>query len=196
MQTQTFDEITRLLASSSSRRKLLRGMVGGTMAAVGLRVGAGAAQGPKQDICHYDADTGTYHHINVSQNALDAHLAHGDLVACDGNYELDFSSCTCVCGISDADCESGTEFNAATCACDPVPTNPCTELEFGAQCGSASTQRCAFSVEASGLVCIDTVSEGSSPADNGCQSDADCDTAGEVCVDDGDFQNHCHGLVS
>lgn len=195
MQTQTFDEITRSFASRSSRRKLLRGMVGGTIAAIGLRAGA-SARAEKVDICHYDADTGTYHHINVSVNALDAHLSHGDLVACDENLELDFSSCTCVCGITAADCETGTTFNDATCACDPAPTNACTGLEFGEQCGSASTQFCAFSVEASELVCIDSVSAGSSPDDNGCQSDAECDTAGEVCVDDGNPQNHCHGLVT
>ena len=32
----------------------------------------------KVDICHYDKDTGEYFTINVSENALEAHLAHGD----------------------------------------------------------------------------------------------------------------------
>ena len=34
----------------------------------------------KVDICHYDEDTGEWHTINVSENALEAHLAHGDII--------------------------------------------------------------------------------------------------------------------
>lgn len=32
----------------------------------------------KVDICHYDADTDTWKTLNISENAVDAHLAHGD----------------------------------------------------------------------------------------------------------------------
>jgi hypothetical protein len=32
----------------------------------------------KIEICHYDKDSGEYFTINVSENALEAHLAHGD----------------------------------------------------------------------------------------------------------------------
>ena len=40
----------------------------------------------KVDICHLDSDTGEYHTINVSVNALDAHLAHGDILGdCNDN---------------------------------------------------------------------------------------------------------------
>ena len=40
----------------------------------------------KVDICHLDQDTGEYHTINVSMNALDAHLAHGDILGdCNDN---------------------------------------------------------------------------------------------------------------
>ena len=39
----------------------------------------------KVDICHYDEDTGEWHTINVSENALEAHLAHGDIIGdCSG----------------------------------------------------------------------------------------------------------------
>jgi len=34
--------------------------------------------GKKVNICHYDADMDTWKTINVSTNAVDAHLAHGD----------------------------------------------------------------------------------------------------------------------
>ncbi len=40
----------------------------------------------KVDICHYDEDTGEYHTINVSENAVEAHLAHGDILGdCNDN---------------------------------------------------------------------------------------------------------------
>jgi hypothetical protein len=39
-----------------------------------LSVGAG---GIKVDVCHYEGN-GTYHMINISENAFDTHVAHGD----------------------------------------------------------------------------------------------------------------------
>jgi Putative metal-binding motif len=39
----------------------------------------------KVDLCHYDADNGTWHVINVSQNAVPAHLAHGDVILVDAD---------------------------------------------------------------------------------------------------------------
>lgn len=36
------------------------------------------AQAQKTDVCHFDADSGTYHLINVSNNAVEAHVNHGD----------------------------------------------------------------------------------------------------------------------
>jgi len=44
-------------------------------------LGAGQVEArkmPKVGICHFDADTGLFHLINVSMNAQAAHLAHGD----------------------------------------------------------------------------------------------------------------------
>lgn len=37
-----------------------------------------AAPMPKVDVCHLDADSGMFSLISVSQNALDAHMRHGD----------------------------------------------------------------------------------------------------------------------
>jgi hypothetical protein len=39
---------------------------------------ASAAPAPKVDVCHYDADAGTFHKINISENAFQKHLDHGD----------------------------------------------------------------------------------------------------------------------
>lgn len=39
---------------------------------------AAAKKAPKVDVCHFDGDTGAFRVINVSGNALPAHIAHGD----------------------------------------------------------------------------------------------------------------------
>lgn len=39
---------------------------------------AGAAPADKIDVCHYDADTDLFEPINISGNAFDKHMAHGD----------------------------------------------------------------------------------------------------------------------
>ena len=53
---------------------ILTGVLLFTFSLIGVSV---AAPAPKVDVCHLD-DEGYYHQINVSQNALAAHLAHGD----------------------------------------------------------------------------------------------------------------------
>lgn len=44
----------------------------------------------KVDICHYDADMGVYISINISANAVEAHMAHGDkyLYSPEGSYVI------------------------------------------------------------------------------------------------------------
>lgn len=37
-----------------------------------------AAPAPKVDVCHFDKDTGVYFKINISENAFQAHVDHGD----------------------------------------------------------------------------------------------------------------------
>ena len=49
------------------------------MALVGAWAGlASAAPAAKTDVCHYDADAGTFHLINISENAFAKHVEHGD----------------------------------------------------------------------------------------------------------------------
>jgi hypothetical protein len=82
MDGRGFDSLTRRFATGLTRRSVVRGIVGAgaAVAATRMVVPAGAAPQKKVDICHYDADTGLYHRINVNGNALDAHLAHGDVL--------------------------------------------------------------------------------------------------------------------
>lgn len=54
---------------------------------------ATALAGDKTDVCHFDADTNTYHLMTVSVAAMANHLAHGDAVPGDAvpgmdGYEL------------------------------------------------------------------------------------------------------------
>jgi hypothetical protein len=46
-----------------------------------------AAQAPKVDICHYSGGSGTWHVINVSANAMQAHLNHGDVLLVDADED-------------------------------------------------------------------------------------------------------------
>jgi hypothetical protein len=48
-----------------------------------------AAPAKKVDVCHLDKDTGIYHLINISSNALAAHMAHGDGVPDGINFTPD-----------------------------------------------------------------------------------------------------------
>lgn len=54
-------------------KKLLIILLAMSTLSVGM---AGAA--PKSDVCHYDADADAYHLINISDNAIDKHIEHGD----------------------------------------------------------------------------------------------------------------------
>lgn len=58
------------------RRLLVLAIVVGVLAA--MAVAAGAAPLPKVDVCHFDAESGTFDMINISENAYEAHVAHGD----------------------------------------------------------------------------------------------------------------------
>jgi hypothetical protein len=214
MDGQRFDSLARTLASGSSRRTLLRGMVGGALAAVGLRAGGTAAQANKVDVCHYDADTDTYEHINVSANALPAHVAHGDRVAsdctgnfeldfescecectldasaCTGNFELDTGSCACVCGITS--CPTGYTLNSTTCACDLCTT-----------CTGPTGQAGICGLDPAGnFACVTTRFGHDTGTDrddcrNTCSSNAACG-AGWACVSDSGCGGvrHCHQLAT
>ena len=44
-----------------------------------MATGVSAAGAPKMDVCHLDKDAGIYFLINISENAFQAHLDHGDV---------------------------------------------------------------------------------------------------------------------
>jgi hypothetical protein len=135
MDTDRFDSLTRTLAARGSRRRALAAaLAGGLFAALGGR-GVGAANDQVR-ICHKTgSDTNPVVLIEVSDNAVPDHEAHGD---------FRYRSC-CL----DGDC-SGSQacVNGAcqdTCfgldaACDPTKIECCEGLVCcpGGFCGSSS----------------------------------------------------------
>jgi hypothetical protein len=179
MDTRRFDDLSRSLATGSSRRSLLRGLLGGAAALAGLGAGStAAAPKGKVDVCHYDADSGTYHKININRNAYDAHIAHGDLVTCEGNRRLDMETCSCVC--AETECDTGSTFNPATCACERQ-TSTCTEV--GQSCGNYSICMRLTGTSPEQLACIDIYASGCN-INAGCTSSTDCTNRNNLCVDD------------
>jgi hypothetical protein len=117
MDPQKFDGISRALASGTSRRSVLRGLLGTAMGgALGLvGVTKGSTQPGKVGICHVtDSSTNPMVYIQVSTNALATHAAHGDLTSCPGAGYIDPESCTCAC---DLECEGNFEVDEGSCAC-------------------------------------------------------------------------------
>ena len=120
MDTQKFDALVKNLASGASRRSVIGGLFGGALGISGLSRAAGAPA-DKVDICHYDDETGLFHLINVSGNALDAHINHGDHrfgeFPCDSDQTLGEDGCSCVCTSDPGVCEYHQQLSENGCSC-------------------------------------------------------------------------------
>jgi hypothetical protein len=123
MTTEQFAQLTQQLARPSSRRSVMRGLVGGgALALLGVRTvatadtGTGKAKGKtKLSFCHKpDATTGEGKVITVAEPAAKGHLNHGDTL-CPVDECKSYTkkgSCTVTEG-------------AATCAFTPRTNAPC-----------------------------------------------------------------------
>lgn len=143
MDSSRFDALMRDLASQPSRRRFVRGMVGGALGLVGLgSVAPVAAAGSKVTICHWDADAGVYRKITVSANALNGHAGHakdrlfnspaacGDCYnACSGNQICQNGKCVCQ---STSDCPAGQVCADGACVvgCDTEGAMECSGSGF------------------------------------------------------------------
>lgn len=85
MDGKNFDDLTRKLATGTSRRNVLRGLIGGGAALVGMKAAdISAAPRTKVTLCHATAsDSNPWVMITVDPNSYDfqGHLNHGDFPA-------------------------------------------------------------------------------------------------------------------
>ncbi len=108
MDTNRFDGLTRTLAVTGSRRRVLAAaLAGGLFAALGGR-GVGAKD-EKVWICHKTSSTTTpVVMIEINADALEDHLAHGDVVIDNDHDDV-------VCCVHDSDCGPGLNCDNGVC---------------------------------------------------------------------------------
>jgi hypothetical protein len=161
-----FDHITKVLAQATSRRRALRGIGGGLIGGVLATLGARKAwAADKVDICHVPpGNPANVHLINVSTNAIPAHLRHGDAVCTPGNDDCCFNSST-----STAVC-TNLETDATNCGTCGNVCHECTTCVGGA-CANTCTH----------FIC-------------GVNSAPDCGSGGAsgICFCDSDIDGNCN----
>ena len=137
-----------------------------------LAFAATAAQAAKVEICHFPpGNPDNWHTISVSENALAAHLDHGDL---EGSC---FANCGAICDDGDS-CTQDVEPDAEVCLCRAVPepvdcddSNPCTADSCSSEAGACVYDTALLNgtscddgdPETADDVCTDGVCAGSSP---------------------------------
>ena len=136
----------------------------------------GGHNGKKVDVCHYDADSDSWHVININVNALPAHLGHGDVVLedADGDGWVEAEN-ECVPG-GDCDDMDASIHPGADDSCDDGIDNNCNGAvnEYCIDCCWAEKYPQAFGpasyIERLGAV-----------TGNGCEPDFDIYT--RICFD-------------
>jgi hypothetical protein len=140
MEGQRFDHVAKALAGGLTRRRVLRGAVGGLVAAAGLRVGLARAGQAKKSVCHFTGSTSNpWEVIEVAEPGYEAHRAHGDkdfVDCCSDDTCLDFDTCG----------GGGVE---GQCGCTPLTY----EEACGDQCSGEVSDGCGGSHTCSCSVC-------------------------------------------
>jgi hypothetical protein len=126
MDAAGFDRLAKTLGAGANRRGVLAALV--SLAGLNLTRGSAAAKDRKVTICHRtESAEQPFRPITVAESAIPAHEAHGDLVGCGANEELDLAACVCrprgVAGVgcNPSDCPSGQ-----TCETRQIPPSGAT----------------------------------------------------------------------
>jgi hypothetical protein len=112
MDTNRFDGLTRTLAATGSRRRVLAAaLAGGLFTALGGRR-AGAA-GEKVTLCHRtDSATNPFVLIEVSGDAIAEHTAHGDFLYTDEPCQEHIcGDCAPECCLPTGECDNDCGFD-------------------------------------------------------------------------------------
>jgi hypothetical protein len=191
-----FDDVLRALGAAATRRGVviaLAGALGGRQVEILARrrgrnrtagIKASAEGRQKVTICHRTGSKKKpFQVITVSQSAVAAHAAHGDLVDCPARETLDLETCTCTC---DVDPGPGCD---PPCACgeickvvDPDDDGACCRYtQREGECPNNGGDVAPFSCTE---VCGDQVTEGGEdiPCDRVCGSLGHCGRA-STCVE-------------
>jgi hypothetical protein len=182
MEDKQFDDLSRALAAAHSRRGILRGAIAGASALTLMGWRGASAKNSKTQICHLTGN-GSYHLIEVSDNAVGAHLGHGDgLLGSEDHCGSCGDVCTGyeTCGGGGTDGQCGCSPTFAEADCDGVT---CGEIPDG--CGGTVTCGCTG---------YETCDGAGVDGQCGCTPNvtgADCD--GVIC---GEIPDGCGGTVS
>jgi hypothetical protein len=150
MDQRRFDDLAKHFATTLSRRGVLRGVATGLLAGVFGRTAVHAQDSDvcptKVGICHATGSaTNPYRYVEVCTDAVSAHAAHGDLVACPNQQVLDPATCACVCPVASITCPPGQELDAATCACQATSCGTYgDEVYFNPACTTAERPYCCL----------------------------------------------------
>jgi len=183
MDGKNFDELTRKLATGTSRRSVLRGLVGGGAALAAAKVGSDAsAAANRVQICHQTGSpSNPYVAITVAAESaeLNRHLRHGDAL---------YGGC---CNASDCPATSGECGINPTCEVDTsTNTTYCAYEQSDAACANSvacdAYDNCCEAVCNASFSCV-----AAGTPDETCDDGQAC-TSGDICGDD---PGSCAGTV-